>query len=231
MLTRYVSCFYCVLSGCTVWAQRLDSVSSCRLIGLQPLQVVVREAVLSYEWPINGRMSIDVAVGYRYRNPSAGPEASIGKGTVASYELYQMLNPYHQAIKLAASPLVYLNARRSIYVQGEYFFRHWWLDNTHIIVNTVENSTTDFDAVRTERINVYGTKALIGARGYLSRRATATGVMYSVYAGIGFRIKTYWYESRDGTFEGQPIDYQYEKGILYLPSVHLGLLLNVGIGK
>ncbi|MEZ0607647.1 hypothetical protein ACAW74_03975 [Fibrella sp. WM1] len=201
-----------------------------RKLGIQPLQLLLREAVLSYEWPVGKRMGLQVAVGYRYRNPRASPEMALGTGATVSYESSYMLNPHHQAIKLAAGPVIYLNDKRSMYLQAEYFFRHWWLDNTRIVVNS-DRVAYSFDAYRTERINVYGAKVLLGVLGVFGRSVGTRPATYSPYLGVGFRVKTYWYESRQGVVGGKPVDYQLEQGAIALPTLHAGVLVTLGFRK
>jgi hypothetical protein len=87
---------------------------------------------------------------------------------------YRMRNPHHQAIKLAVGPIFYLGEQRRFYLQTEYFFRHWWLTNTRIVVDNCRSPSSSFNLIRTERINVVGMKALLGVNGYVTRLTEAT---------------------------------------------------------
>jgi hypothetical protein len=212
-------------------AQSRMSVAPARKLTVQPLQLLFWEAVAGYEWPLHRRVGFQVSAGYRWHNPAADPTYATGVGLASDYNTKQMLNPHHQALKMAFGPVFYLNDRRSVYLQSEYFFRHWWLTNTRIQVDNYRLPHTSFDLLRTERVNVYGLKALVGVNGHVSRLTEDTNLTYSVFAGIGFRVKTYWYEGRDGTVGGVPIDYQFEQGMGYLPTLHAGVLLHIGIGR
>lgn len=184
---------------------------------------------MTYEWPIHRRIGLHAALGYRYRNLSALSNTLSGTGFGSDYRFKPMFNPHYQAIKLAFGPVFYLNDSKSFFVQTEYFFRHWWVDNERIQFDPERGD--NFDAFRTERVNVYGLKVLAGASGYIANSSTRTPITFSAYVGIGFRAKTYWYESHNGTVNNVPIDYLLEQGHVFLPTLHAGLLLGVGFAK
>ncbi len=94
-----------------------------------------------------------------------------------------------------------------------------------------EKPASDFDVIRTERINVYGLKATYGLTREFSRSMTRARVLYSIYGGIGLRYKSFWYESRDGSIGGTPIDYVLEQGQQLLPTLHVGVLLTMGFAN
>lgn len=200
-------------------------ISPPRQLSIQPLQLFFREAVVAYEWPVHQRVSLQLGLGYRFNNPSAGPDFSSGINN--AYDWRFMFNPHHQAVKLSFGPIFYLNRPRSTYVQLDYFFRHWWVTNRRMRVDRIEPGT-QYDVDRTERINVYGLKVLFGVVGQLGPSTGLVSIPYTIFGGVGVRYKTAWYESRNGLVDEAPVDYLLEQRQLFSPSVHLGARTGVG---
>lgn len=69
-----------------------------------------------------------------------------------------------------------------MYVQIDYFYRHWWVNDTRVVQ---DGYRYNFDVDRTERINVYGMKTLFGVTGNLGTLTPKTPLTYPAYAGVG----------------------------------------------
>lgn len=184
---RYLIVLFMVVQVGSIQAQR--SVLPPKQLHIQPLQLLFREAVVAYEWPVAKQISLRAGIGYRFNNPSAPPNVPIG--TTLDYSLNTMFNSHLQAVKFSFGPVFYLNKPRSLFVQSEYFFRHWWVNNRHIKADNGRNPDSSFDVIRTERTNVYGLKVLLGENGRLTTLPDQTALMFSAFAGIGVRYKTF----------------------------------------
>lgn len=193
-------------------------------VRLQPLQLLFRELVVGYEFPFTQKFTLEVGVGYRFRRFSHSPEIKgLALGMMGDYNLQNMGNPHYQAVKFSITPRYYLNARKTFFLATELFFRHWWFDNVQAKFDNTEGYR--FDAVRTERMNVWGGKLLIGTNGKLFLLGK-NPVYWTPFLGFGLRSKTYTYETWDGTLGDTPVTYQKERGTVSLsPSIHLGVSL------
>lgn len=214
------------------YGQVLPPVAPLRQISIQPTQLLFREAVVAYQWSLSRQVDWQIEAGYRFNNPSAGPAYRIGVGLAAGYDLNQAVNPHHQAIRLATGPVFYTDESRRRFVQFAYFLRHWWLTNQRIQID--RHSSDDIDVLRTDRTNAYGIKLFMGTTGTLFHSLEdeePSPLTYALYMGVGLRYKTFWYESRDGTIGGQVVNYLFERGQYWTPSVHLGLRLNLAFAK
>jgi hypothetical protein len=200
-----------------------DSISYHNYIEFKPFQLLFRELVLEYERPINQKWGYGLGLAYRFDRNHV-PEFSGGStGLFGDYQFQNMFNPHYKAFYFCISPKRYFNKHN--FLSLDIFYRYWWCDNKHIIF---ESRWSNFDAIRTDKVSVYGLKILINSRQRLYKFTTNFESVITFYAGLGYRFRTYQYESLGGTIFNLPNIYKKENGQEHLPSIHLGLRLGFG---
>jgi hypothetical protein len=200
-----------------------DSILHHNYIEFKPVQLFFREFVLEYERHVNQKWGYGLGLAYRFDRNHI-PEFSGVIGLFGEYQNQNMLNPHYKAFYFCISPKRYFNKNK--FLSLDIFYRYWWCDNKHIIFNNVEGYR--FNAIRTDNVSVYGLKILINSRQRLYKFTNNFESVMTLYAGLGYRFRTYQYESVGGTIRDLPNIYKKENGQEHLPSIHLGLRLGFG---
>ncbi|OZI09547.1 hypothetical protein BWI93_03535 [Siphonobacter sp. BAB-5385] len=168
----------------TVWNQYLR---------IQPLQLLCRELVVEYEFPVTEKLTIGLGAGYRFRKSSGTSEvADLMRIMTADYRLQNMANPYYQGVKFSLSPRYYLDTRKSFYVSAELFMRYWWLNR--LDEQYLNPKGTYVRARKSEEMDVWGGKILVGLNRKLVSFSAHQAVYITPFLGIGFRHKAYTYQ-------------------------------------
>ncbi|WP_420152021.1 hypothetical protein [Siphonobacter sp.] len=167
----------------TVWNQYLR---------IQPLQVLCRELVVEYEFPVTEKLTVGLGAGYRFRKNSGTSEvADLMRIMTADYRLQNMANPYYQGFKFSISPRYYLDTRKSFFVSAELFMRYWWL--SRLDEQYLNPKGTYVRAQKSEEMDVWGGKVLVGWNRKRLSFSTHQAVYITPFLGIGFRHKAYTY--------------------------------------
>jgi hypothetical protein len=201
-----------------------DSITHQNYIEFKPFQLLFRELILEYERPINQKWGYGLGIAYRFDRNHV-PEFSGGStGLFGAYQFQNMFNPHYKALYFCISPKRYFDGNK--FLSLDIFYRYWWCDNKYIIFNNVEGYR--FNAIRTDKVSVYGLKILFNSRQRLYKFTTNFESIITLYAGLGYRFRTYQYESVGGTINDRPNIYKKENGQEHLPSIHIGLKLGFG---
>jgi hypothetical protein len=90
----------------------------------------------------------------------------------------------------------YLNKELTFFFEGDVFYRNWSFKDKQAIYKNAEGYR--FDGTRTENVDVYGLKLLIGQTIFLSPKKNKRRFYLDVYGGLGVRHKKEMYETVDG---------------------------------
>lgn len=196
---------------------------------------------LFYDFPLTiervyNRTSLGVIISYRPSTQNGG-EISGGHGLFGYYLDNNFQNKLYNSYTVGFNTKYFLNKIKTFFLEGELFYRYWWFDNKNCYYPNVEGYR--FDATRTERQNVYGFKLLLGNSMQLKTKSKVKPIL-DVYVGVGFRYKTYVFETYNGTINNIYYSYKKETGdnwgdahqrvSLGMPfSIQCGI--KIGIGK
>ena len=206
----------------TNFFDKKDSIAHQNYIEFKPFQLLFREFVVEYERRVNQKWSYGLGLAYRFDRNHV-PEFSGVTGLFGEYQNQNMFNPHYKAVYFCISPKRYFN--KNMFFSLDIFYRYWWCEDKPIIF---ESRRDNFDALRTDKVSVYGLKILYNARQRLFKITNNFESVATLYAGVGYRFRTYQYESFGGTIYNLPNIYKKENGQEHLPSIHVGLRLGFG---
>ena len=149
-------------------------------------------------------------------------------GQGGDYSLQNMGNPFYDAVFFSFGFKKFSKKNLKNYFGIELFNRYWWIENKYMEFNNVEGYR--FQGMRTEYVEVIGLN-LLG--GYESRFRISKNLLFIInyFGGIGYRMKSYSYQTWNGTIGDKPVDYKIEKGILHLPTINTGIKIGIGISN
>lgn len=199
-------------------------------IYILPTQLIFQEILLSYERFVAPRWSLTYSAGYKIPG-SQDTLSPLVRGAAATYEYQYMFNKVSNGIYLSVAPAYHLTNRmgKRYYLQTEFFYRHYWFDDKKIIYNPNDDELTGyFNAVRSEKVHVFGLKALIGINKDI-RLSDTKVINAKFYVGQGFRIKRYYHESIDKrSLDGTIFKpYEEERGDIFAGSLQLGVKIGL----
>ncbi len=189
---------------------------------IQPSQVLFRELVLEYEHPVTERLTLSIGAGYLF--PKGGEPSELGRlitYMTTDYRLKNMVNPHYHGIKISITPRYYLNPRKTFFISAELFARYWWFDK----VPFHRKSTGIFSEVKSEQMEVFGGKLLVGYNAALFSLTNGHNLYFTPFGGIGLRSKDYLYR----TWYNDPAKYERESGKFVVPSIHMGVSIAYAI--
>jgi len=194
-------------------------------ITTKPTELLLGNIPLTVE-KVYKRRTLGLTLAYRPSYQSSGNVSSAGSGLAGDYEYQYAMNKIVQGAYVGINSKNYIfGAHRKFYIDPELFFRRWWCNNKNESFSNVEGY--HFNATRTESINVYGLKILMGYS-FVFCKTKAHKIVMDTYFGTGLRYKTWNYESTNGTVNGVYYTNKTDSGNSFLPSVHLGVQFGVG---
>ena len=207
-------------------AQTRDSVNLHWTITSKPTEFIFGNIPITVEKVFKHR-TLGVTLAYRPSYKSGGETGSISAGLGGDYENQYVVNKIVQGVYLSVNSKNYVFGDESnFYLDPEIFYRRWWCNDKQESFDNVEGYR--FNATRTESVNVYGLKMLIG-HSFIFRKTRSTKIVLDTYAGLGMRYKTWDFVSKDGTVYNQYYTTRTDKGTTVLPSLHLGVNFGVGL--
>lgn len=193
-------------------------------------QLLFREIILTYERLKLLKHSYELSIGYRPGKKNPDPDINgLVHGFGGDYSLQNMGNPFYNAIFCSFGLKKFSKRNLGSYLGVELFNRYWWVENKYMEFNNVEGYR--FQGIRTEYIEVIGLNLLAGHEQRLIRISKNLLFIINYYGGIGYRMKSYSYQTWNGTIGDKPVDYKIEKGILHLPTINAGIKIGIGINN
>lgn len=230
--TRFLLILYLGLFSSHFFGQEIkDEKQNGNGIYLLPSQLIFPEILLTYEHFIASKMSISFSLGYKIPIAQEGNIKVYGFGLFAEYDYYYMLNKYSNGIYTSIAPTFYPNSKNQFFLQPELFYRYYWFTDKNLIFDT--DGKDFYNAIRSEKNHVIGLKLLVGRNTLIELKNNIT-INIRVYGGVGFRYKTYIYESKnsktyDQYGEETIVPYKIEKGVFYFPAPQIGV--KIGLSK
>lgn len=192
-------------------------------IGIKPTEF----AFLNFETNFaigNKKTRYGIFLSYRPSTQDSGLIKAGGSGAAGGYS-QPHFNKLYTSYTLGLYQKTYLNKALNLFLETDIFYRNWGFQNKPAEYKNVEGYR--FRGVRTENIDVYGLKLLLGKTLLLSRKDKQLKPYIDVYAGAGIRYREETFETFNGFVRDEFHTYKKEKFSSTLPTPHLGLKLGV----
>lgn len=216
----------------------VDSKHSSAGYSRQRWMVMVRPIQFAFvEFPVIGEYSYNkngfgLLFGFRpaYKKNLPLIEYEYVERLWENYRALNYFNPLQNSVTVGTYYKVYFLDSYLWHIKTEVFYRHWWFNEKQTEYEDkvrFDKQGYQFKGLRTESQDVYAIQA---SWGWTFQVSTKFKYDYFIETcvGIGFRYRTFLYETRDGEFWGEPIDYNLERGHDFSPTLQLGL--NMGFG-
>jgi hypothetical protein len=176
----------------------------------------------------NKKARYGIFLSYRPSTQHSGEVKSFGSGAAGGYGQAHF-NKLYNSYTVGLYQKTYLNKALDFYVETDIFYRNWSFKKKPAKFDNVEGYR--FDGMRTENIDVYGLKALLGHTFMLTRKENRIRWYLDLYGGLGLRRQDQTFETYDGYVND--IYYDYKKDIFHYttPSVQGGVKLGLMIGR
>ncbi len=206
-----------LFAGSSIKAAPGDNTKLRYIITTQPSQYSFLDFPVKAE-RLFRRQTVGLTVSYRPATSRGGP---VSDYPFAAYMDRNMQNGLYNAFTLGLSSKYFLGNRSRLFVEGELFYRHWWFTNKECSFNLA--NAYRFSGTRAERQEVLGTKIVFGTTLVRSSR-NQTKIIVEPFIGIGFRVKMYHFETRNGTVKDRYYDHLVEEGSWIKGATDIGAL-------
>lgn len=191
--------------------------------GIKPTEF----ALLNFETNFaigNKKARYGVFLSYRPSTQDSGLVKSGGSGAAGDYR-QPHYNKLYTSYTLGLYQKTYLNKALDLFLETDVFYRNWSFDKKPAEFKNVEGY--NFNGLRTENVNVYGLKLLLGRTLLFTHKEKMFKPYLDVYIGAGIRYKEETYETFNGYVDG--VFYAYNRENLYYvrPTPQLGVKLGL----
>ncbi len=201
------------------------------LIQFKPLQTIFVEFPVFVEYNY-GRYGFGIELAYRPAYKSELPliQYEYIERLWENYRALNYFNPLQNAVTVGTFHKTYFDSWNATHIKLHFFYRHWWFNeketeyNDHVRENGRNVQGYQFKGVRTENQDIYGLKSTFGGT-FSIRTKLKHEVVLEPYVGLGYRYKTYHYQTWDGEFWGEPIDYVVERGHEHIFTLQIGIAI------
>ena len=202
------------------------------MILFSPLQLGFLEYNLTGEFTYR-KNGFGVHLGYRpaYKKEDELIKEEWFERLWESYRALNYINLLQNNFTVGTFYKIYLGRRYVFHLKTELFYRHWWFTkkNTEYEDHVRHNAQGyQFKGLRSESQDVYGLKFTWGGSFQVKSKKMVDFIV-EPFIGFGFRYRTFLYETWDGEFWGEEIDYNLEEGYDMFPTFHYGV--NFGFGR
>lgn len=194
-------------------------------IGIKPTEA----AFLNFEANAgigNKKARYGIFLSYRPATQSSGKVDGFGSGSAGGYG-HNHFNKLYNSYTVGLYQKTYVNKELTTFLEADVFYRNWSFKNKQALFDNAEGYR--FDGTRTENVDVYGLKLLIGETIFLTPKKRKRRFYLDVYGGLGIRHKKETYETFDGYVRDDYYAYKKEEfkstPIGIQGGVKLGLLL------
>jgi hypothetical protein len=172
----------------------------------------------------NKKTRYGIILSYRPSTQDSGLVKSGGSGAAGGYG-HPHYNKLYTSYTFGLYQKTYLNKASDLFLETDLLYRNWSFEKKQAEFDNVEGYR--FKGLRTENVDVYCLKLLLGKTLLLTRKKKKFTPYLDVYIGAGIRYKEETYE----TFNGYVYDtyYNYRKDKFYYtwPTPQLGLKLGL----
>jgi hypothetical protein len=188
--------------------------------GIKPPEFVFLNFEINFA--IGNKNRYGIFLSYRPSTLDSGLIKGAGSGVAGGYG-HPHYNKLYTSYTLGLYKKKYLNKAFDLFLETDLFYRNWSFKNKQAEYRNAEGYR--FKGLRTENVDVYGLKLLIGRTLLLTHTEKKIKPYLDIYFGAGIRFKRETYE----TFNGFVYDnyYSYKKdGFSHTwPTPHLGIKL------
>jgi hypothetical protein len=163
-------------------------------VGIKPTEFIFRNFEANAAIG-NKKARYGIFLSYRPSTQSAGEVKGFGSGAAGGYG-HNHFNKLYNSYTVGLYQKTYLNKELTFFFEGDVFYRNWSFKDKQAIYKNAEGYR--FDGTRTENVDVYGLKLLIGQTIFLSPKKNKRRFYLDVYGGLGVRHKKEMYETVDG---------------------------------
>jgi hypothetical protein len=176
------------------------------------------------------KKTIGITAGYKPSTQSSG-EASFNTGPWAPYQRNNFANKLYSSLTIDIFSKFYFGKKNKSFLMPDVYYRLWWFDSKECSFSGTggrikNNYDYSYDGTRTEQQQLIGLKVLYG-RTYKINKHGSLRPIIEPYAGMGLFVKSYAFQTYNGTVNNIYYDYHKETGIGLYPSFHLGINLGV----
>ncbi len=176
----------------------------------------------------NKRTRYGILFSYRPSTQDTGLIKSFGSGALGGYG-HNHFNKLYKSFTLGLYQKTYLNKAMGFFLETDIFYRNWRFENKRATWKNAEGYR--FQGLRTENVDVYGLKLLIGHTFFLTRKENKLRLYLDVYGGVGIRYKASTYETFDGYVYDDYYTSKEDKFYSTMPSLQGGCKLGLMISR
>lgn len=162
-------------------------------------------------------------ISFRPSTQDSGRVRSGGSGAAGGYG-HRYVNRLYTAYTIGLYHKLHFGEEMAFFFETDVFYRNWHFDKKWAEYHDAEKEAHSFKGVRTENVDVYGLKLLLGKAvdiGRAKRRKFQPSL--DVYAGLGVRYQEETFETFNGLVGGTFYPYRIDHKHHVWPSPHLGL--------
>jgi hypothetical protein len=210
----------------------LFSLSIVKATGQQMLDVNIKPtecAFLNFETHIgigSAAHRYGLILAYRTSTQSSGQAESI-VGAGADYGR-RCFNNLYDGYTLGLYDKRYLNKETGFFLEADAFYRNWHFNKKQAEYDNVERAMHSFNGVRTENVDVYCLKLLVGKTLAPKAKKERKIIPYlDIYGGLGVRYQVETYETFNGTAGGSFYTYHKDQYNHFWPTPQFGITLGL----
>lgn len=210
-----------------IFSLKIFSQTSGWEITTKPIAYLINHYELSVGYQHN-KSVFSVYGEYRPRLASTGPVSVGGSGFLGFYD-QPYSNPLYKSYGIGLRCKRYFY--QAFYYGLEMYYRNWNFEKIYNEYSNVESIRMNFDGVRSENVNVFGSKLLIGYSLVLFPKWNNGSPFFDVYLGMGIRRRKITYETFKGTVQGQYYDYLRELSVKTPFTPQFGISVGMKINR
>jgi hypothetical protein len=188
-------------------------------LGIKPTQFLFKDFEGNFAIDYK-RTLVGVILSYRPATQDSGEVKGGGSGTAGGYDLQNMYNNIYRAYTAGLYQKTYFTRDTRFFFETDLFYRNWNFKNKPAEYRNVE--AYRFKGMRTENVNVYGLKLLVGQT-FKFNRNNKLKPFIDLYTGLGIRYKQSVYITTKGFIYDIYFDYKKDVFNAILPSFHFGI--------
>ena len=192
-------------------------------IGIKPTEL----AFLNFETNFaigTKKTRYGIFISYKPSTQDSGLIKAGGTGAAGGYS-QPHYNKLYTSYTLGLYHKSYFNKELDLFLETDIFYRNWSFTNKPAEFKNVEGYR--FRGLRTENIDVYGLKLLLGKTLFLSKKDKRIKTYLDIYAGAGIRYREEIFETFNGYVNDIYYNYKMEKFYNTRPSPQLGMKLGL----
>jgi len=206
-----------------------DSTRSAYRITTPILQDIGGYFTLSFEKVLINK-TIGTSIGFRPSTKNSGEGISSNTGPWSTYQMNNFQNKLYSSFTIDLFMKFYFDKKHKSFLMPDIYYRLWSFTNKECSFTgtggRINNSYDySYDGTRTEQQQLAGLKILYGRTYKLNKNGSFKPII-EPYAGIGCFVKSYTFQTYNGTVNDIYYDYHKEMSTGFYPSVHIGI--NIG---